>query len=329
MANSSMTCFPSRNQRTRWHAKKGPIGTDGLRENMNCESISRGATIKQMANDPKLRSYARTFWSRYSKDLFNWTVKTFWLRLFILLAVPVVLIYEKKHVDWAATFISVWLFVVVIAGYMLWHLYATAKALDAERQMEFDGLLKHGASLAEEVDRLSWPENRPIIIFDHWGEVPHDDPRAGFLEVTEYRKEREYWERGIFLLNRGGDAHEIDVMPIEIAKGVETRNSYIARIDAGSTGFAFTSMDYQKNVRFKGDDNVWDLPRNMGAIEDKLNAVNIAEGKLAVEVGVRYRDANHAWYLSWCTMEYRREQNKIVFHHTNHRKFGSEKPELS
>jgi hypothetical protein len=79
---------------------------------------SRGATIKQMANDPKRPSCARTFWSRYSKDLFNWAVKTFWLRFFILLAVPVVLIYEKKHVDWATTFISIWLFAVVITGYV-------------------------------------------------------------------------------------------------------------------------------------------------------------------------------------------------------------------
>lgn len=304
---------------------------------MNCERTSLGATIDQMTDEPKPEAfpphfYAKLFWSRYWKDVFSWTLKTLWLRVGILIAVPVALAierYSQAQTDWHTIRVTLEIYAAVVAAYMMGQLYATGKKLYAAA---YDLLCSAYLEVEEhkaEIDKLSWPENRPTLIFDHWGEVPHDDPRASFHEVNEFYHDRRYYERGIFILNHGGDAHEIEVMPIDLTKGVQTRNSYIARIDGGSTGFAFTSMDFQKNVRFKGDDDIWDLPKNMSVIEEKLNAVNIAEGRLAVEVGARYRDANGAWYLSWCTMEYRRDQNKLIFHDTKHRQFGSKKPELT
>jgi hypothetical protein len=311
--------------------------TDGLPEDLNCESAFSDATIDRMTDESKPEAlppqfYAKLFWSRYWKDVIGWTLNTLWLRVGILISVPVALAierYSQAHTDWHTIRVTLEIYAAIIAAYMMGQLYATGKKLHAAAYVKLYSAYMEIDKLKAEIDKLSWPENRPTLIFDRWGEVPHDDPRASFHEVSQFYHDRRYYERGIFILNRGGDAHEIDILPIELTEGVQTRSSYLARIDAGSTGFAFISMDYQKNVRFKGDDDVWDFPKTMGVIEDKLNAVTVAQGRLAVEVGARYRDANGAWYLSWCTIEYRREQNQIVFRHTNHRKFGSKKPELT
>ena len=52
---------------------------------------------------PPPYSYEGFFWRQYGKDVVGWTVKTFWLRVGILLAVPVVLAFEQyrqAHTDW-------------------------------------------------------------------------------------------------------------------------------------------------------------------------------------------------------------------------------------
>jgi hypothetical protein len=236
--------------------------------------------------------------------------------------------YSQAHTDWHTIRVTLEVYAFVVASYMMGQLYATGKKLHAAAYDKlFSAYLKVEEQKAE-IDKLSWLENRPTLIFDHWGEVPHDDPRARFHEVNEFYHDRLYYERGIFILNRGGDSHEIEIFPIDLTTGVRTDGSYIARIDAGSKGFAFIRMDFQNNVRFSDDVELWELPKVMRTIEDKLNTARIEQLPLAAEVGARYRDANGAWYLSWCAIEYRRAQNTIIFGHTNHKKFGSHKPEL-
>jgi hypothetical protein len=309
---------------------------DGLYQDLHCERPTSDATINQMTDEPKPEAlprffYAKLFWSRYWKDVFSWTLKTLWLRIGILISVPLVLgieRYSQTHTDWHTIRVTLEIYAAVVATYMMGQLYATGKKLHATAYDKLVSAYVEIEELKAEIDNLSWPDNRPTLIFDHWGEVPHDDPRASFHEVNEFYHDRIYYQRGIFILNRGGDAHEIEVVPIDLTAGVRTEGGYIARIDGGSKGFAFIRMDFKNNVRFKGDDEVWDLPKIMAVIEDKLNAVSIAQQRLAVEIGARYRDANHTWYLSYCIMEYRRDQNRIIFHDTKHHKFGSKKPEI-
>jgi len=280
---------------------------------------------------PPPYSYAALFWKSYWKDVRDWTLKTFWLRVGVLISVPVALAlerYHQAHTDWHTIRVTLAIYAVVLAVYMLGQIYVTGNKLHAKLYGKFFESLVEKEKLQEEVDQLSWPDDRPILVFDSWGEVPHDDPRARFHEVTEYRKEREYFERGIFIKNRGGDAHEISVFPIELTAGVKTHGTYIARIDRESTGFAFISMDNAHNVKFSDDVETWELPKIMRQIEDKLNTARVEQLPLVIEVGARYRDANGAWYMSWCNVQYRREQNTILFHHANQKKFGSEKPEL-
>jgi hypothetical protein len=200
--------------------------------------------------------------------------------------------------------------------------------LDDQRRTAVDGLFKEIDRLQLEVDKLTWPEDRPQIFFESWGEIPHDLPHARFFEVSEYRKEREYFERGIYLLNRGGDAHEVDVVPIDLTAGVKTNSSFVARVDRDSTGFAIIRIDVQNSVRFMDVPEVWDLPKVMSIIEDRLNASRVEQSALTAEVGARYRDSNGAWYLSWCTMRYRKDLNRILFGPTQQRGYGSKKPEI-
>ena len=282
---------------------------------------------------PPPGDYRKRFWKRYRKTVFDWTVKTFWLRVFVLFSVPAILAFQQYklgHTDWHTIWVTMAIYAAILAIYMGGQLYFTAKNLDAGLYKLFFAACQKEVELQAEIDRLSWPEDRPILVFDSWGEVPHNDPRARFHEVTEYRKEREYWERGVFIQNRGkGDAYEVEVFPIELTDNVKTQQAYVARIDKESKGFAFISMDQHNNVRFSDDYEVWELPKIMGQIEDKLNAIRVEQRSLVVEIGARYRDANGAWYLSYCLMEYRRGQNKIIFHDMKHGKFGSQKPELS
>lgn len=275
--------------------------------------------------------YRKLFWRRYWKDVLGWTLKTFWLRIGILLAVPVVLAiqqYNRAHTDWHTIWATLAIYAAVLAVYMMGRLYFTGKKLHEHLYGDLFTALVDAEHLNAEIERLSWPDNRPILIFVSWGEAPHDDPRARFHEVSEYQKEREYFERGIFMLNRGGDAHEIEVFPIELTKGVNTSRSHVARIDGNSKGFAFINIDVHNNVRYSDDVEFWNLPKVMRAIEDRLNAARVEQTPLAAEVIARYRDANGAWYMSGCFIEYRRAQGKIIFGHTNQCKFGSKKPEL-
>lgn len=282
---------------------------------------------------PPSGDYRKRFWKRYRKTVFDWTLKTFWLRVFILFAVPAILAfqqYRQDRTDWQTIWVTMSIYAAILAIYMAGQLYFTAKKLDSTMYSLLFEAYQKKEELQAEIDRLSWPEDRPILVFDSWGEVPHDDPRAQFHEVNEYRKEREYWERGVFIQNRGkGDAHEVEVFPIELTDNVKTRQSYVARIEKESKGFAFISMDLENSVKFSKDYERWELPKVMRQIEEKLNAARVEQCSLMAEIAARYRDSNGAWYTSHCWMEYVREQNRITFHHMNYGKFGSQKPELS
>jgi hypothetical protein len=194
---------------------------------------------------PRTADYRKRFWKTYRSTVFDWTLKTFWLRVFVLFAVPAILAFQQSkqgHTDWRTIWVTMAIYAAILAIYMAGQLYFTAKKLDAGLYSLLVDAYQREEEFQVEIKRLSWPEDRPILVFDSWGQVPHDDPRARFFEVTEYRKEREYWQRGVFIQNRGkGDANEIEVFPIELTDNVKTLQAYLARIDKESEGFAFIS----------------------------------------------------------------------------------------
>ena len=42
----------------------------------------------------------------------------------------------------------------------------------------FEGSIKHTGVLEQKIDVLIWPDRRPVLLFESWGEPPHDDPMA-------------------------------------------------------------------------------------------------------------------------------------------------------
>jgi hypothetical protein len=180
----------------------------------------------------------------------------------------------------------------------------------------YDGSYRHTKRIELEKADLIWSADRPILLFDSWGEVPHDHPEARFHEVSEYRKEREYFERGFFLTNQGGTAHEIYLMPVPLTENVYVLGRTTARIDKGSKGFVFAYMDTEHNAKFGEDFERWDLPKVMAVLEKKINTARVEEHPLAAEIGVVYRDIRGVWFASTAKMIYRNDLNRIVFSST-------------
>ena len=177
----------------------------------------------------------------------------------------------------------------------------------------YDGSYRHTKRIVREKAALMWSDDRPVLLFDSWGEVPPDHPEARFHEVSEYQKEREYWERGFFLTNQGGTAHEIYLMPVPLTENVYLLGQTAARIDRGTKGFVFAYMDVEHNAKFGEDFERWDLPKVMAVLEKKINAARVEEHPLTAEIGVVYRDVRGVWFASTAKMTYRKDINRIIF----------------
>jgi hypothetical protein len=178
----------------------------------------------------------------------------------------------------------------------------------------YHGSYLHAKELNRAIAALRWPDDRPVLLFDSWGEVPHDHPEARFHEISEYQKERQYWERGFFLTNQGGTAHEVCLMPVQLAENVYVISPTPApRIDRGAKGFVFAYMDTEHNTKFGEDFERWDLLKVMAALEKKINSARVGEYPLTIQIGVVYRDFRGIWFASTAEMTYRKELNRIVF----------------
>ena len=170
---------------------------------------------------------------------------------------------------------------------------------------------------------LSWPENRPQILFDSWGEIPPDHPEVRSFERQDSSgKYLEYFQRGFHLSNQGGTAHEITCFPIELAESVYALGNVVPRIDKESQGFMLVYMDIEHNAKFMEETERWDLLNVMGALEKKINASRVGETSIQAEVGVCYRDGRGVWYASFCWITYRKDLNRLIFGATDQTKTG-------
>jgi hypothetical protein len=181
----------------------------------------------------------------------------------------------------------------------------------------YDGSYRHARKLETEKANLEWSSDRPILLFDSWGEVPHDFPGARFIEVSEYRKEREYFQRGFFLTNQGGTAHEIYLAPVQLWENVFAISAGATpRIDPESQGFVMAQMHLERNARFGEDNERWDLLKAMAALERKINASRVEEEPLKAEATVFYRDVRGIWFASYASFTYKSDTKSLVFEHT-------------
>ncbi len=135
----------------------------------------------------------------------------------------------------------------------------------------YDASYRHTKRLNFKIMGLSWPENRPQILFDSWGEIPPDHPEVRSFERQDSSgKYLEYFQRGFHLSNQGGTAHEITCFPIELAESVYAFGNVVPRIDKESQGFMLVYMDIEHNAKFMEETERWDLLNVMGALEKKI-----------------------------------------------------------
>lgn len=179
----------------------------------------------------------------------------------------------------------------------------------------YDGSYRHSRKLERDKAALRWSDDRPILLFDSWGEVPHDHPEAQFHEHQDSSGQlhREYWKRGFFLTNHGGTAHEVSLLPIDLAENVRACGGIAPRIDKGREGFVFAWLDAEHNAKFGDDFERWDLLKVMSILEKKVNSSRVGEYPLAVDVGVCYRDARDVWFVSFARLTHREDLHQLVF----------------
>lgn len=148
--------------------------------------------------------------------------------------------------------------------------------------------------------------NRPEICFDKWGEIPSDDQ----LAMPPFR------QRGFYLANDGGAAHEITVESFEIGGSARAKSKMVARIEANSKGFALVWLeDYPpSSCRDK-----WDLLGAMHKASLGTHGHPMDMQDYRVTVSVVYRDSAEVWYRSSAEMKFIRSRLSIEFGSTTHR----------
>jgi|CZKX01.1.fsa_nt_gi hypothetical protein len=156
----------------------------------------------------------------------------------------------------------------------------------------------------------------PEICFDRWGEIPRDDP----LAMSPVR------QRGFYLVNDGGAAHEITVESFEIGPSTRARSKMLARIEANGKGFALVWLeDYPpSSCRDK-----WDLLGAMHKASLGTHGHPMDMQDYSVTVSVVYRDAAEIWYRSSAEMKFIRSRLSIEFGSTTHRTFVSSSQEIA
>jgi len=154
-------------------------------------------------------------------------------------------------------------------------------------------------------NRARGSANRPEICFEKWGEIPTDDP----LAMSPVR------QRGFYLANDGGAAHEITVESFEIGASARAKSKMVARIEANGKGFALVWLEsYPSSCRDK-----WDLLGAMHNASLGTHGHPMDMQDYSVTVSVVYRDAAEVWFRSSAEMMFIRSRLSIEFGPTTYR----------
>jgi hypothetical protein len=145
-------------------------------------------------------------------------------------------------------------------------------------------------------DALEWPENRPMISFDSWGQVEGETGSAIF-------------QHGFYVTNHGGPALEVTLERFEIDDQVWATSRTVSQIGAGSQGFCMVWIE-EAPVLAKFMLNHY-LEK---AVVTRLNSNRLHYGEVyEVPVSVIYRDFNMVWYRSKTALRYFHKRDRIEF----------------
>lgn len=149
------------------------------------------------------------------------------------------------------------------------------------------------ARLRERISKQTWPEKRPRITFDRWGNK----------EVGGYARQ----EQGFYLTNHGETALEIILE--EFALGADKWSSdTLASIEEKQKGF----VAVERRTFVHGQQQRWNL----------LDGFKVANYKEKT-VAVKYRDFSNNWYRSFAIMKCAPNFGSIEIGPTTQEKLGS------
>jgi len=163
--------------------------------------------------------------------------------------------------------------------------------------------------------------NCPQLVFQRWGQIPQDHPVAVSVPSTIAGQ---FLQRGIYLLNVGEMAHEIEVETFEIDDQLWASSSVVNGIEKRGQGFALVWLENQKGI---GSSIVgrakWDLEDAMRKAGQKKNGTEMFfSPDYSVPVSVTYRDSNNVRYRSRSDLTYIRSQTRLDFGPTKFEKCG-------
>jgi len=193
----------------------------------------------------------------------------------------------------------------------------TIESRDAEIKAKNAAIVNKDA----EIEKLTWPSNRPQIIFSTWDQIPQSHPSAILVDPTVAGH---YLQKGFYLSNDGEAAHEITVERFEVEDHLWAASAQVPRIEAHGQGFALIWLGVDSLPI--PDHRKWDLLGAMARAEQTKYGVSMYRPDYSVPVSVVYRDGNNVWYRSRSAVTYIRTQQRLDFGATTHERCGTTRP---
>lgn len=195
----------------------------------------------------------------------------------------------------------------------IWRLSNVQKELDVARVALINA--------KNDIERLTWPEDRPQISFVSWGQMRPQFMTPGNEDSALLA------QHGFYLHNDGGAALEITVEIFDIAHNLTAVGSTITRIKGKDTGFVPIWIKEEMPLRRWALDDA--LEKAWG---DKAQPGDLFDGKpLEIPVSVVYRDYNQLWYRSRAKLSFYFEayqKHRIEFSAVEQDKLGIMRPVL-
>jgi len=229
--------------------------------------------------------------------------------------------------EWAVA----WPYILLIVGFLVFHLARAPKKLDDEREAKAVGLKRNIEQLTEQLEKAKCPTDRPMLAFNCWGQR-----HANFLPETAVAAMRDtphdisplLLEHGFYLTNDGGGtALEITLETFQVGAQLVALSETLARIEKNNRGFVPVWIkDASPRVKWGLDmalEAAWKLQVNESG--------DVWQDKpIEIPVSVVYRDYNNLWYRSCSTLCYTADlfyPNHITFTAPTQEPLGLARPE--
>lgn len=156
---------------------------------------------------------------------------------------------------------------------------------------------RKGVALTNDLDKLTWPDDRPKLSFHHWGKV---EPQ--FLSPDARDNPFQLAQHGFYLSNDGGVALDIKVsnFPIDSDPPLLAVGGTTPRIESEGNGFA--AVWIQDEVPLSK--YALDVAMGKGFAKGRSDLTSVLtahDNTYEVPISVTYRDFNNNWYITHCT----------------------------